>query len=583
MLLSKSMLARAAAASIITIAVALVLGLGTTAVIYAATYIIELNHDATGAPTNTNPYTFYVCSDTSFGEGPAIEYSVNGGPFTCSPASFVENNTPFCSASVFEATIPRQSSASVQYQFFNLSTYGNCSSSRSLFTGFRTFTTDASGNPTPSGLSPYETPTQTATSTDTVVPPTDTPTDTPTNTVVPPTDTPTDTPTETSVPPTDTPTDTPTNTVVPPTNTPTDTPTNTVVPPTNTPTDTPTNTVVPATNTPTDTPTNTSVPPTKTPTNTPTNTIVPATNTPTDTPTNTSAPATNTPTSTATSTTAPATNTPSNTATGTPAPPTNTATRTATSTSITAPTNTATSAATSTATRTPITLPASATPTRTPTTCPMPFRDVPPGSTFFSFIRCLACHGVISGYSDGTYREGNPITRGQISKIVSNAAGFFEDPGGQIYSDVPPGSPFYAYINRLTRRGIVAGYPCPTKPGQAAPGEEPCTPENPQLFRPNFNATRGQMAKIVSNAAGFNESVSGQYYTDVPEGSEFYTYIMRLTNRGIVSGYECGTTDPRSGPCDSQHRPFFRPGNEVTRGQAAKIVANTFFPNCQPR
>jgi hypothetical protein len=209
-----------------------------------------------------------------------------------------------------------------------------------------------------------------------------------------------------------------------------------------------------------------------------------------------------------------------------------------------------------------------------------PFTDVGPGDTFYEYINCLYCQGVISGYSDGTFREGESITRGQIAKLVSNAAGFNEDPGPQRYSDVPPGSPFYAYINRLTNRGIVGGYPCPQRPG----GGDECDPENPSLFRPEQNATRGQLAKIVSNAAGFSEAVSGQYYADVPangEGSQFYTWIMRLTNRGVMSGYACGTSDPRSGPCDAQNRPYFRPQNEVTRGQAAKIVSNTFFPNCQ--
>ena len=92
------------------------------------------------------------------------------------------------------------------------------------------------------------------------------------------------------------------------------------------------------------------------------------------------------------------------------------------------------------------------------------------------------------------------------------------------------------------------------------------------------------MAKIVSNAAGYSEAVSGQFYADVPsmgEGSQFYPWIMRLTQRGVISGYQCGFPDPRSGPCDSQSRPYFRSSNEVTRGQAAKIVANTFFPDCQ--
>jgi hypothetical protein len=195
-------------------------------------------------------------------------------------------------------------------------------------------------------------------------------------------------------------------------------------------------------------------------------------------------------------------------------------------------------------------------------------------------VQCLSCRGIVSGYPDGTFRESAPITRGQIAKVVSNAAGFTEDPGEQIYADVPPTHTFYAFINRLTNRGIVAGYPCPQRPG----GGEDCGPENPNLFKPEQNATRGQLAKIVSNAAGITDAVAGQYYQDVPptgEGSQFYIWIMRLTDRGVMSGYACGTTDPRSGPCDAQDRPYFRPGNTVSRGQAAKMVANTFFPNCE--
>jgi hypothetical protein len=220
--------------------------------------------------------------------------------------------------------------------------------------------------------------------------------------------------------------------------------------------------------------------------------------------------------------------------------------------------------------------------TATPETCDIQFPDVPQDQTFYAYIHCLACKGVISGFPDGTFRPGANITRGQIAKIVSNAAGFNEDPGNQIYADVPPGSPFYPYVNRLTHRNIVAGYPCPPRT-DAGDGGDDCTPENSSMYRPGANATRGQMAKIVSNAIGYSEAVSGQHYADVPptgEGSQFYPWIMRLTNKGVMSGYPCGTADPRSGPCDDQNRPYFRPGNEVTRGQASKIVANTFFPDC---
>jgi hypothetical protein len=217
------------------------------------------------------------------------------------------------------------------------------------------------------------------------------------------------------------------------------------------------------------------------------------------------------------------------------------------------------------------------TPTRqvTATACTITFTDVDETNVFYPFIRCLACRGIISGYDDGTFRPHNPITRGQISKIVSNAAGLADDPGDQLYEDVPPiFNPFYAWINRLSLRGYMGGYPCGTLP------EEPCVaPDNRPYFRPGANANRGQLSKIVSNAAGIDDPASGQFYADVPEDHPFYLWIMRLTNLGVMSGYPCGGEGE---PCDTENRPYFRPYNNVTRGQASKIIANTFFPGCQP-
>ncbi|MDQ3707558.1 MAG: PQQ-dependent sugar dehydrogenase [Chloroflexota bacterium] len=246
--------------------------------------------------------------------------------------------------------------------------------------------------------------------------------------------------------------------------------------------------------------------------------------------------------------------------------------------------------ATPTRTRTAMpsaTVPATATPTTSD--CEITFQDVPAGSTFYPYITCLACQGIVGGYPcggpgepcgtsrDPYYRPGANITRGQISKIVSEAAGFADDPGTQVYEDVEPGSPFYPWINRLSNRGHMSGYPC------GGPGE-PCEAGNRPYFRPNANATRGQLSKIVANAAGFDEDASGQTYADVPVSSapsSFYIYIERLSARQVMGGYACGTADPNSGPCDDQDRSYFRPGNLVTRGQAAKIVGNTFYPNCE--
>jgi hypothetical protein len=221
----------------------------------------------------------------------------------------------------------------------------------------------------------------------------------------------------------------------------------------------------------------------------------------------------------------------------------------------------------------PVVVTSTPTVSATPTTCAVTFTDVPTNHTFYANIRCLACRGIISGYSDGTFRPGNDVTRGQIAKMVSNAAGFTEPVGGQSFEDVPTASPFYEFVERLYTRGHMGGYQC----GQRT--TEPCIPPlNRPYFRPNESATRGQISKIVSNAAGFNEPVTGQFYADVTTTNPFYAEIMRLTTRGVMSGYPCGTLPHE--PCDSENRPYFRWGNNVTRGQASKIVANTFFPGC---
>jgi hypothetical protein len=259
--------------------------------------------------------------------------------------------------------------------------------------------------------------------------------------------------------------------------------------------------------------------------------------------------------------TATSTATVAGTATASTGIPHNTATRTALSGTVTA-TNTR---AAGTATTMPIV---------TATACTITFSDIPPGNAFYTFIRCLACSGIISGYDDGTFRPGNDITRGQIAKIVSNAAGFTGDPGPQDYEDVPLGSPFFAWVNRLSNREHMGGYECGLAP------EEPCVaPNNYPYFRPNAPASRGQLSKIVSNAAGLSDVPTDQFYTDVPQGHPFYLWIMRLTNLGVMSGYPC---DSLNEPCDTENHPYFRPFNNVTRGQASKIVANSFFPGCTP-
>ncbi|MDQ3704950.1 MAG: S-layer homology domain-containing protein [Chloroflexota bacterium] len=62
----------------------------------------------------------------------------------------------------------------------------------------------------------------------------------------------------------------------------------------------------------------------------------------------------------------------------------------------------------------------------------------------------------------------------------------------------------------------------------------------------------------------------GQCFADVPPGSPFYDHANNLYKQDIISGYPCGTTPAE--PCDDQNRPYYRPGNSVTRAQMTKFV-----------
>jgi len=241
---------------------------------------------------------------------------------------------------------------------------------------------------------------------------------------------------------------------------------------------------------------------------------------------------------------------------------------TATATQIVEPTSTA--LATATWTRVP---PTSTSISVTPTmsACSVSFSDVPEGSTFHTFVRCLACGGILGGYSDGTFRPNNDVTRGQLSKIVANSADMHEPVHTWTFQDVPPDSTFYEFIERMASRGIIGGYNC------GGPGE-PCGPESRPYFRPGSNATRGQISKIVSNAAQFGEPAGAQVFEDVPPSNPFYEWIQRLVHRSIMGGYNCGGPGE---PCGPESRPYFRWPNNATRGQTSKIVSNTFFPECQ--
>jgi hypothetical protein len=141
------------------------------------------------------------------------------------------------------------------------------------------------------------------------------------------------------------------------------------------------------------------------------------------------------------------------------------------------------------------------------------------------------------------------------------------------FTDVHTSDYFYTPVNYLYCNTVISGYnaspPCPA-------GQTPC-------FLPFNNTTRGQLTKIVTlgfaipittpplgpNLPGTAPS-AGYTFADVQPSHTFYQYVETAYANGLVNGYPCGGLGE---PCDAQHRPYFRPSNNVTRGQLSKIDA----------
>jgi hypothetical protein len=165
------------------------------------------------------------------------------------------------------------------------------------------------------------------------------------------------------------------------------------------------------------------------------------------------------------------------------------------------------------------------------------FQDIPPASTFYPYIQRLASRGIINGYPCGGagepcvppanlpyFRPTNSVTRGQLSKMTSEAFAYADQVSGQTFEDVSPGSTFYLYIERMAERAIINGYPCGS-------GGEPCVPPgNRPYFRPNNPVTRGQTAKILYIARSLVTPTPTVTHTAVPTSTATYTPLATSTS-----------------------------------------------------
>jgi len=119
-----------------------------------------------------------------------------------------------------------------------------------------------------------------------------------------------------------------------------------------------------------------------------------------------------------------------------------------------------------------------------------------------------------------------------------------------IFSDVPLQHPNAKAIEFVREQGIVNGYPDGT-------------------FKPNQLINRAEFTKIIIEAILGQPPLehAGQCFPDVESEQWFYAYVCYAKRMEIISGFPDGT---------------FKPTQNITFAEAAKIVANSFKLSTKP-
>lgn len=157
-------------------------------------------------------------------------------------------------------------------------------------------------------------------------------------------------------------------------------------------------------------------------------------------------------------------------------------------------------------------------------------------------VEFLSAKKIINGYSDGTFKPNNPVTRAEFAKMVSLAFSI-EEKGENIFEDVKNTDWFYNPINALSHNKILLG--------------------DGIKFHPLAQITRQDATVVVWRALSYcGKSYEGNSaFNDIDEVSSYATdAVGAMFNAGVVKG---------SG------NSFF-PLNPITRGEAAVIIYRAF-------
>lgn len=167
------------------------------------------------------------------------------------------------------------------------------------------------------------------------------------------------------------------------------------------------------------------------------------------------------------------------------------------------------------------------------------FSDVYSSNYFSEAVLDLTEKGIIKGFTDGTYRPNQEITRAQAAVILASALELDVNAAkNQGFKDVPSGVWYYSSVAALVEKGIMSGL-------------------DKEHFLPGKSVTRAEMAKMLSLGYSLKASSVKTSFTDVPDHSWFAGYVGSILENKITAGISATS---------------FAPGKAVTRGQMAAFI-----------
>ena len=157
------------------------------------------------------------------------------------------------------------------------------------------------------------------------------------------------------------------------------------------------------------------------------------------------------------------------------------------------------------------------------------FSDVRSSAWFADAVAWAAGEGLVSGFSDGTYRPSEPVNRAQLASMLWNLADRPVATAPATFSDIGPGAWHAAAIAWLTELGYADGFPNGT-------------------FRPLDPVKRAQGVSWLHTARQFDDVAAGAWYAadvdwaryrEVVEGFEDHTFrgdvaADRATTVGVL-------------------------------------------------